>query len=197
MPRIVSVVCLCVVLGSAAGAAAQTVGVGPRLSFVRSDVHADHSTRVTGGVLRLRPSNRAAFELALDYRSSVGENLAERIKDYPIQASMLLYGGRSALAPYLLGGVGWYGQSIEVQNEAGTVSTSSRKRGYHAGLGADLSFGRHVKIHGDYRYTFIGTGDDADTAPAAVPIPGLRALQDKLGLSHKGSMWTTGLMLYF
>jgi hypothetical protein len=45
----------------------------------------------------------------------------------------------------------------------------------------------------DYRYTFIGFGHDADTAPAAVPIPGLSGLQDRLRLSHKGSMWTTGV----
>jgi hypothetical protein len=49
----------------------------------------------------------------------------------------------------------------------------------------------------DYRYTFIGFGHDADTAPAAVPIPGLRWLQDRLGLSHKSSMWTTGVTVYF
>ena len=74
---------------------------------------------------------------------------------------------------------------------------TTRKTGYHAGLGTDIWIGRHATIHADYRYTFIGFGHDADTAPAAVPIPGLRWLQDRLGLSHKGSMWTTGVTVYF
>ncbi len=189
---------LCLLLASATGVGAQSVGLGPRFSFVRADIHADHATRVSGGLLRLRTSPKTALEVSFDYRSRLNENLTERIKDYPIQGSLLLYAGRTVLSPYLVAGVGWYSQKVDaLQDDQVIASTTTRKTGYHAGLGTDLSIGRHATIHVDYRYTFIGFGDDADTAPAAVPIPGLRWLQDRLGLSHKGSMWTTGVTVYF
>ena len=188
----------CLLLASAAGAGAQSVGLGPRLSFVRADIDTKHATRVSGGVLRLRTSPKTALEVSVDYRSHLNENLTERIKDYPIQGSLLLYPARTVVAPYLVGGIGWYSQKVDtLQDDQVIASTTTRKTGYHAGLGAELSIGRHATIHADYRYTFIGFGHDADTAPAAVPIPGLRGLQDRLGLSHKGSMWTAGVTVYF
>jgi len=189
---------LCLLLASAAGAGAQSVGLGPRLSFVRADIHTEHATRVSGGVLRLRTSPKTALEVSFDYRSHLNENLTERIKDYPIQGSLLLYPARTVVSPYLVGGIGWYSQKVDaLQDDQVIASTTTRKTGYHAGLGTDIWIGRHATIHADYRYTFIGFGHDADTAPAAVPIPGLRWLQDRLGLSHKGSMWTTGATVYF
>lgn len=184
-------------LASAAGAGAQSVGLGPRLSFVRADIHTEHATRVSGGVLRLRTS-KTALEVSFDYRSHLNENLTERIKDYPIQGSLLLYPARTVVSPYLVGGIGWYSQKVDaLRDDQVIASTTTRQAGGHAGLGTDISIGRHATIHADYRYTFIGFGDEDDTAPAAVPIPGLRWLQDRLGLSHKGSMWTTGVTVYF
>jgi len=189
---------LCLLLAPAAGAGAQSLGLGPRLSFVKADIHAEDATRVTGGVLRLRTSTKTALEASFDYRSHLNENLTERIKDYPIQGSLLLYPVRSVVSPYLLGGIGWYSHKVEaLQDDEVIASATTRTTGFHAGLGTDISIGRHVTIHADYRYTLIGFGDDADTAPAAVPIPGLIWLQDRLGLSHKGSMWTTGVTVYF
>ena len=189
---------LCLLLASAAGAGAQSVGLGPRLSFVRADIHTEHATRVSGGVLRLRTSPKTALEVSFDYRSHLNENLTEQVKDYPIQGSLLLHPARAAVSPYLVMGIGWYSQKIDaLQSDQVIASTTTRKTGYHAGLGTDIWIGRHATIHADYRYTFIGFGHDADTAPAAVPIPGLRWLQDRLGLSHKGSMWTTGATVYF
>ncbi len=189
---------LCLRLASAAGAGAQSVGLGPRLSVVRADIHTEHATRVSGGVLRLRTSSKTTLEVSFDYRSHLNENLTERVKDYPIQGSLLLHPSRAAVSPYLVMGIGWYSQKIDaLQGDQVIASTTTRKTGYHAGLGTDISIGRHAAIHVDYRYTFIGFGHDADTAPAAVPIPGLRWLQDRLGLSHKGSMWTTGVTVYF
>lgn len=188
----------CLLLASAAGAGAQSVGLGPRLSFVRADIHAEQATRVSGGVLRLRTSPKTALEVSFDYRSHLNENLTERIKDYPIQGSLLLYPARTVVSPYFVGGIGWYSRKVDaLQDDQVIASTTTRKTGFHAGLGTDISIGRHAAIHADYRYTLIGLGDDADTAPAAVPIPGLLWLQDRLGLSHKGSMWTTGVTVYF
>jgi hypothetical protein len=56
--------------------------------------------------------------------------------------------------------------------------------------------GRRATLHLDYRYTFIGFGGD-ESDPGVLPLPGLGGLQDKLNLSHDGSMWTTGLTIYF
>jgi hypothetical protein len=53
-------------------------------------------------------------------------------------------------------------------------------------------------VFADYRYTFIHFGDpQANTAPGAVPIPGTSSVQQRLKLSHQGSMWTTGVTLSF
>lgn len=189
---------LCLLLASAAGAGAQSLGLGPRLSFVKADIHAEDATRLTGGVLRLRTSPKTALEVSFDYRSHLNETLTERIKDYPIQGSFLLYPARSVVSPYFVGGFGWYSRKVEsLQDDQVIASTTTRTTGSHAGLGTDISIGQHLTIHADYRYTLIGFGDEADTAPGAVPIPGLLWLQDRLGLSHKGSMWTTGVTVYF
>lgn len=178
---------------------AQSFGIGPRFAFVRGDVNSDASTRYSGGLLRLRPSPRVALEVSLDYRNHLNETGTERIKDYPIQGSLLLYPVRATVSPYLLGGIGWYRQRVDTLADDLVVdSTTSSKTGYHAGIGSDLWFGRRATLHVDYRYTFIGRqNDDADAASGAVPVPGLGALQDRLRLSHKGSMWTTGLTVYF
>ncbi len=178
-------------------------GLGARLSLVRGDaaVAGTAADRFSGGLLRLRMSPRTALELALDYRSYLNQDLTERIKDMPIQVSMLLYPVRAALSPYLLGGVGWYAQTITmVSGDQPPTPQTTRTMGYHAGVGGELRLGAHAAVHVDYRYTFIHFGSDtigATSSPGALPIPGLGSLQDRLRLSHKGSMWTTGVTFYF
>lgn len=192
----------CVVLAVPAEADAQVIGVGPRFAFVRGDVDAESSTRYSGGTLRLLTSPRTALELSLDYRNHLNEDLTERIKEYPIQASLLLYPVRATVSPYLLGGIGWYRQRVsQVEGGEPPASTTTRKTGFHAGLGGEIWFGRYAALHVDYRYTFIGmgdrSGDGTPAEPGAIPLPGLGALQDRLKLSHEGSMWTSGVTLYF
>jgi opacity protein-like surface antigen len=190
------VVGMSLLVGQASAAGAQSLGIGPRFSFVRGDVNADNSTRYTGGLLRMRTSPRTALEVSLDYHMS--ESLTERIKDYPIQGSLLIYPVRTTLAPYFVGGIGWYSQRVEqLQSNQVLTTTKTRKTGYHAGLGADLWLGRRATLNLDYRYTFIGFGHDEDSRPGAVPLPGTVALQNRMNLSHKGSMWTTGVTVYF
>jgi hypothetical protein len=196
-------------------AGAQSVGLGPRLSWVRGDVEVDADTsgsRYTGGLLRARLSPRTAIELSLDYRSITNEALTERVRDYPIQGSLLLYPFRSAVSPYLLGGLGWYSQRVDaIVDQEVTDSVTTRKFGYHAGLGGELRLGRHAAMHVDYRYTFIRIGGDEESEMAGTPaaaraasassdgfrLPGLSFLTDRLRLSHEGSMWTGGLTIYF
>jgi opacity protein-like surface antigen len=176
---------------------AQGFGIGPRFSFVSSDLDSDGRNRYTGGMLRLRTSEKSAIEVSFDYRNHLNESLKARIKDFPIQASFLFYPVRRNLAPYLVGGIGWYKHSVDpVEGDLLPESVSTRKTGYHAGLGADIWMGRRATLHLDYRYTFIGFGGD-ESEPGVLPLPGLGGLQDKLNLSHDGSMWTTGLTIYF
>jgi hypothetical protein len=177
---------------------AQSFGVGPRFSFVRSGVDSDGRNRYSGGLVRLRMSNKSAVEVSIDYRHYLNESLNRRIKDVPIQASFLFYPVRTNLAPYLVGGIGWYRQSVDpVESNQVPESVTTRKTGYHAGVGADVWMGSRATLHLDYRYTFIGFGRDDSTEPGVIPIPGLRGLQDKMNLSHQGSMWTTGVTVYF
>ena len=97
------------------------------------------SQRFIGGVLRLG-GGHAAIEIAMDYRSEVTGDLTERIKSYPIQGSLLLYPVRARLAPYLLGGIGWYTQHVTTLRRRQPATSSSteettRKMGYHVGFG--------------------------------------------------------------
>lgn len=178
-------------------------GAGPRFSFIRgSDAKSEGAprTRLSGGMFRFRTTDRTAVEISFDYRSHVNDDLTERIKDTPIQGSLMMYLMRSALSPYVLGGMGWYSQKVE--QLSGTEvrgTTTSRKVGYHAGVGAQMQVHRRAAVHLDYRYTFIRFGDQpaGTTSPGAIPIPGTGGLQEKLKLSHEASMWTTGVTFFF
>jgi hypothetical protein len=79
---------------------------------------------------------------------------------------------------------------------------TSRKLGHHAGFGGELRLGRHASAHADYRYTFLHFGSkgiQSDTIAGAIA----RAhASDESGLasfipSYDGSMWTTGITIYF
>lgn len=198
------------VLGAAAGlallvmpasASAQALAIGPRMSFVRPDPALDSpSDRYTGGALRLRMSPRTSIELAMDWRSTTSDDGAARVRDYPFQGSLLLYPVRAPLAPYLLGGVGWYSQRLETLAGGAVVSSETeRRRGYHAGFGGELTLGRRATIFADYRYTFIGFGQEAsgDSLGAGFLFPGAGSLADYLRLSHEGSMWSAGVLINF
>ncbi|MFN8058484.1 MAG: outer membrane beta-barrel protein [Vicinamibacterales bacterium] len=186
-------------LGPAMAQQTTGVGVGGRMTFVRADSAVpDSNTRTFGGLLRARTSPRVALELALDYKSRT--TLTEKITDYPFQGSVLLYPVRSTVGLYLLGGVGWYSESVAPLDSAGKplTGTTSRRFGYHGGVGGEVELGRRATLHLDYRYTFLHFGGDNATDNAgAVPIPGTIGLQDRLKLSHEGSMWTTGLTFFF
>lgn len=180
---------------------AQGFAIGPRLTFIRGSEGApDGTQRFSGGFIRLG-GGHTALEIAVDYRSGVSGNLTERIKDYPIQASLLVFPVRARLAPYLLGGVGWYTQNVERLGTGGTVVVDqavTRKMGYHGGFGAELRLHRNVGVYGDYRYTFIRFGNQDDAvAGGAQPFPGWLPFAERLELTHKGSMFTWGASFYF
>jgi len=187
------IVAVCASLACALSAApcfAQGFGLGGRLSLVRGDVDANtDAERFIGGLLKIPLSPRSAIEVSLDRRSESNEALTERVVETPLQGTLVLYLTRSRLAPYLLGGVGWYARRIE-ELTAGSVTTSetTRRFGSHAGIGGELRLGRHAGVHADYRYTFLRFGgDDEDD----------ESLLGRFRPSYEGSMWTAGLTLYF
>jgi opacity protein-like surface antigen len=176
---------LCIVVASAAPASAQGFGIGARLAWVtsNSDVDVDNeSVRFVGGQIRLG-GGRVGLEVSMDFHTETLEAVNQKIKERPLQVSLLLKLAQGSFQPYLLGGPGWYKRSTEpIEGPADDLETSTTEFGWHAGGGLEVVLGRHVGIHGDYRYTFLDFGD---------------GLFDKLLPGHKGSMWTLGTTFYF
>jgi hypothetical protein len=192
-----------VVLFALSGVAEAQFGVGGRISTVRGDEEAGTSSvRFTGGQLRMGLSRRIGMELALDTKTETSEDDTVRVRQRPLQASLLLFPVRGSFSPFLLGGIGWYSTRVEqlVDSEV-TDSVTTRRRGYHAGFGAELQLGRHAGLHGDYRYTFLNFGDDEeeeedeDSSILSALNPG--SAISRFLPSSEGSMWTVGLTIYF
>jgi opacity protein-like surface antigen len=192
------VLALAIVAAMPAGATAQSFGLGARMSLVRSDVEADtDAQRFTGGHIRAKLSPRTAIEAALDLRSETNDQETARVRQYPLQASLLLFPLRTAIAPYVLGGGGWYTTRFETLEDDETVaSESTRKFGWHAGFGGELRLGSHAAAHADYRYTFLQFGDDDSDEGRAARAVGESGVSRFLP-SYRGSMWTAGLTVYF
>lgn len=188
-------------LSLATSASAQGFGIGPRWSFVRGDVVAGTpSTRLFGGSIRLASSKRVALEAALDTRTETSADGTARLRERPIQGSMLIFPVRSTFSPYLLAGYGIYTRTTEALNATGVVTASEveRKTGAHMGFGAELLISRHAAVYLDYRYRFVKFGSpEADEKALDIPGKGLIPGAGALNLSHKGTMWTSGVAFYF
>ena len=184
---------------------AQGIGIGGRFSMIRGDVQAETSAqRFTGGQVRAWLSPRTALELSLDRRTQDNQTLTERVRDYPLQASLLLAPVRATFSPYVLGGMGWYTHTVEqIAGKETAESTTTRRIGSHAGFGAEIRLGRHAALHGDYRYTFLrfGAADPIKSDTIAGAITRSQLSDNNTGArflpSYEGSMWTTGLTIYF
>ena len=174
------------------------------MSMVRGDVQAETAAeRFTGGQIRAWLSKRTAFEISLDRRTQSNEALTERVRDSPIQASVLLAPIPSTFSPYVLGGFGWYSHRVEELADKKVVeSTTTRRMGTHAGFGAEMRLGKRAAVHADYRYTFLRFGDpdpiQSDTIAGAVAKSHLTGSSGSRFLpSYEGSMWTMGVTVYF
>jgi hypothetical protein len=175
------------VLVAAAPASAQGFGVGGRLAWVTSDVETEaDAVRVSGGQVRL-VGGRWGFEVSLDRHSETFDLLNEKVTETPIQASLLMRLGSGRVAPFLLGGPGWYGRKVTRLDDP-EQSVSTREFGWHAGIGLEILAGRRLGLHGDYRYTFLEFEDDEEEDEGFIGglLPG-----------HRGSMWTLGATIYF
>ena len=186
-------------------ASAQSLGIGARLAMVRGDVRADPAAaaqRFTGGQIRAKLSSHTSLEVSLDMRSE-DSDLTHRVKDYPLQGSILLFPVRSTLSPYVLGGLGWYTHIVDtLAGTDVTASEATRKVGYHAGFGAEVRLAKHASAHADYRYTFVHFGDGPTslagaTTALAGSAAGTSSLASHFLPSYDGSMWTAGVTFYF
>jgi len=177
------------VFASAAPCFAQ-FGIGGRMSMIRNDTQIDtDSLRFFGGQLRARTSPHTGLELSLDYRNESNEAETIKVRDMPIQASLLIFLAKGGFAPFVVGGGGWYNHRVEVHSGNAVLETdSTHEFGWHTGFGAEVRAGKHFGIHGDYRYTFLSWNNDDDEPNVA----GSRFLP-----KYKGSMWTAGATLYF
>jgi hypothetical protein len=200
--KLTAIAAFAVMVASPAHAQA-TFGLGARMSMVRGDVQADPAAsaqRFTGGQIRARLSPKTSVEISIDRRTEASTDLTQRVRDYPLQGSVLLFPIRSTFSPYVLGGVGWYTHAVDTM-AAGKVleSASTRKMGYHGGFGAEMKMGRHAGVHADYRYTMVHFGDGTGAAggPAAGTSAGTTGLASRLRPSYDGSMWTAGVTFYF
>ena len=197
----VSVLVVAALTGVASPGFAQAVGIGPRLSFVNSELAVGApSTRFMGGTLRMQTSRHVVFEAAMDYRSQTTLDRKARLRERPLQGSLLLFPVRRTFAPYVLGGFGVYSQTMDALDLMGKVaeSTTTRRTGAHLGGGVELFMSRHASLYVDYRYRFVKFGAaESDSDPINVPgssfIPGLSGIK----ISHKGSMWASGMAFYF
>lgn len=191
------------VLLSAAPAAAQGIGLGARMSMVRGDVQADPAAsaqRFTGGQIRARVSPKTSIEISIDRRTEASADLTQRVRDYPLQGSLLLFPIHSTFSPYVLGGVGWYTHVVDTMATGKVLeSSSTQKMGYHGGFGAEMKMGRHAGVHADYRYTMVHFGDGTGAAgsPATGTNAGTTGLASRFRPSYDGSMWTAGVTFYF
>ena len=193
---------LIAILAAPAPSDAQGFGLGGRMSMVRADVDSDaDSVRFTGGQIRLGMSPRTALEVSLDRHTTTFEELNERVKETPLQASLMMYLARGAFSPYVLGGPGWYTRTVEaIENQDSIEDQSTRTFGWHAGFGAEIRMGRHAGLHADYRYTHLRFDDDDDDQEGGAGDGsggGGHAFVNRLLPSHDGSMWTVGLTIYF
>lgn len=188
-------------------ARAQMLGVGPRFSLVRGDVATNTpTTRFLGGTARLKLSGNLSVEGALDYRTTWNTDRTQRVRESPLQGSILIYPIHSVLAPYVLGGMGIYTVNYDVMGTSGAVAQTAmeRKVGMHLGFGGEARLAKHAVAYLDYRYRFVQFGSDPSAASGASAsdsavsrllgsVPGLNQLK----VSHQGSMWTGGVAFVF
>lgn len=104
-----------------------------------------------GGQVRLYPSKYLAFEGSADYRRQ--DTAGSRIHTYPVQVSALIYPlGHSRLAPFLLGGGGWYYTTVK---GPGNFDDTQNRFGFHAGGGLQFFLSNRISIDSTYRYIWL------------------------------------------
>src|SRR5262245_15705962 len=112
----------------------------------------DTQARWFGGAqVRFNPFKYLSFEGSADYRQQ--DTAGSTIHTYPVQVSALIYPlGHSRLAPFLLGGGGWYYTTV---TGPGNFDDTQNRFGLHAGGGLQFFFNNHISIDSTYRYIWL------------------------------------------
>jgi hypothetical protein len=150
-----------------------------------------------------------SIEGAMDYRTTWNTARTQRVRETPMQGSLLIIPIRGILAPYALGGMGLYTRNYDVL-AGGVVSQTAQERkiGVHLGFGGELHLAKHAVAYLDYRYRFVNFANDPSTSTSTgvsgsttqsalskllASVPGL----GQMNVSHQGSMWTGGVAFVF
>lgn len=134
-----------------------------------------------GGQVRLYPFKYLAFEGSADYRRE--DTDGSRIHTYPVQVSALIYPlGHTRLAPFLLGGGGWYYTTVK---GPGNFDDTQNRFGLHAGGGLQFFLSNRISIDSTYRYIWLEDIQSID-----------QNIKDK-NFNDNGHMITAGLNFHF
>lgn len=134
-----------------------------------------------GAQVRVNPFKYLSFEGSADYRRQNTEG--SRIHTYPVQVSALIYPlGHTRLAPFLLGGGGWYYTTVK---GPGNFDDTQNRFGLHAGGGLQFFISNHVSIDSTYRYIWLEDVRSKD-----------QNIKDK-NFNDNGHMITVGLNFHF
>jgi len=134
-----------------------------------------------GAQVRVNPFRYLSFEGSADYRRQ--DTDGSRIHTYPVQVSALIYPlGHTRLAPFLLGGGGWYYTTVK---GPGNFDDTQNRFGLHAGGGLQFFLNNHVSIDSTYRYIWLEDIQSKD-----------QNIKDK-SFNDNGHMITVGLNFHF
>lgn len=150
-----------VCLAASMTASAQMGDFGVRCGYQRL-ADADNGSFVGGGYFRWDWHRIVMLEAAVLYH--VEEiDAATDLEIIPVQFSGLIYPLRRdyQFSPYILAGMGLY--ISRVVPDAGETD-SSTDFGWHLGLGVDYALNDRVFIEGDFRYIWLDTQTDNQTA---------------------------------
>ena len=195
MRGVVMAVLVSAALAASPSTASAQIGVGARLAWVTPNIELSNpeldvaKVRFIGGQIRLLGS-RMGLEVAMDHHSEEFPLLNQKVTDTPIQASLILRMGARKASPYLLVGPGWYRRKVTLLDGPGDTALTTSEFGWHGGVGLEVFAGKHVGIHGDYRYTFLDFNGDDDKGESGGFI-------GRFLPGHRGSMWTLGASFYF
>lgn len=135
-----------------------------------------------GAQLRIHPSRYLAIEGSADYRREEFDG-GTKSHTYPVQGSLLIYPfGTTRLAPFILGGGGWYFSTID---GPGGFSDTQHRFGGHVGGGLQFFITDHFSIDSTYRHIWLERVESKN-----------QNLEDKK-FNDNGHMVTIGLNIHF
>ena len=134
-----------------------------------------------GAQVRIHPIRFLAVEGSVDYRrNDFGDT---RVHSYPVQGSLMIYPlGLKRIAPFILGGGGWYFTSV---TGPGDFDDTQQRFGGHVGGGLQVFISKHFSADASYRHIWLEKIESRNVS-----------LDDKK-FDDTGHMITVGLNVHF